>query len=175
MHLDERRAGGASPNRWRSGLPDARRRSIGSSPTCWSCWGIVMRRSPPPKPRMLLRIPIAHIHGGEATEGAIDDADPPRHHQDGSSAFRRRGTLSRAYPAARRGARARVHCGRARPRPYRQDEAPRPARAGARARLSVRRAKSARHLSPCDARSGKPGCGRPALVGCARPSARSRT
>ena len=38
---------------------------------------------------LMLRIPIAHIHGGELSEGAIDDLGASRNHQVGLASFRR--------------------------------------------------------------------------------------
>ena len=31
---------------------------------------------------LIARIPIAHIHGGETSEGAVDEGNQARHHQD---------------------------------------------------------------------------------------------
>ena len=76
---------------------------------------------------MLLRVPIAHIHGGEATEGAIDDlirhAITKMAHVHFAAAELYRERILQLGRAAGAG----LHRRRARARPYRQHEDPEPA------------------------------------------------
>ena len=49
-------------------------RSRVTRPTSWSCSATASRSSAAAQAALLLGIPVAHIAGGEITEGAFDDA-----------------------------------------------------------------------------------------------------